>query len=57
VVIDGDLKCTGTKLRKLADDTIVNGDVDHPLGNSIFPRPMERMMLNMARNTRAQAMR
>jgi hypothetical protein len=55
VVIDGDLKCTGTKLRKLADDTIVNGDVEHPLGNSIFPRPMERMMLNMARGTRGQA--
>ncbi|MBY3433265.1 hypothetical protein HFN89_03685 [Rhizobium laguerreae] len=55
VVIDGDLKCTGTKLRKLADDTVVNGNVEHPLGNSIFPRPMERMMLNMARGTRRQA--
>ncbi|MCV9963664.1 hypothetical protein OIU34_17325 [Pararhizobium sp. BT-229] len=54
VVIDGDLKCTGTRLRKLAEDTVVNGDVEHPLGNSIFLRPMERMMLNMARNARKQ---
>lgn len=55
VVIEGDLTCTGTRLRKLADDTVVNGDVEHPLGNSVFPRPLERMMSNMARNARKQA--
>ena len=55
VVIEGDLKCSGTRLRRLADDTVVNGDVEHPLGNSIFPRPLERMMMNVARKARKQA--
>lgn len=55
VIIEGDLKCSGTRLRRLADDTVVKGDVEHPLGNNLFPRPLERMMMNVARNVRKQA--
>jgi hypothetical protein len=50
VVIEGDLKCYGTRLRRVASDTVVKGDVLHPLGNQVFPRPMERMIATMSRN-------
>ncbi|MCS4089725.1 PcfJ domain-containing protein [Rhizobium sp. BK176] len=50
VVIEGNLKCYGTRLRRVASDTVVRGDVLHPLGDQLFPRPMERMIANMSRN-------
>lgn len=55
VVIEGDLKCYGTKLTRVASDTVVKGDVMHPLGDRLFPRPMERLMANMSRNLATRA--
>jgi hypothetical protein len=52
VIIEGDFQCTGTRLNSLAIDTVVKGTVGHPLGNSIFPQPKQRMISPMARTAR-----
>jgi hypothetical protein len=54
VVIDGDLICRDGCLDKVADDTIIRGDIEHPAGRGVLPRPLEGFIYELAKGIAAQ---